>query len=159
MPHRRTHTHPCAGSLHGATCRKGPAALRKATDRLHRADPCPVFLGPPAEAAFQQHLRELGWVEGQNLTIEWRWAEGRLDRFATLVEEMVRLPVEVLVAPSQVTAHMAQQATTTISIVMVSTGSIGDTASSLAGTSRGLRASRQSCGRNGWNCSRRWSPG
>jgi putative tryptophan/tyrosine transport system substrate-binding protein len=79
--------------------------------------------GPPASArpfvvAFQQHLRELGWVEGQNLTIEWRWAEGSLDRFATLVEEMVRLPVEVLVVPNQTTAEVAQQATTTIPIVI-----------------------------------------
>ena len=93
--------------------------------------------GPPASArpfvvAFQQHLRALGWVEGQNLTIEWRWAEGSLDRFATLVEEVVRLPVEVLVVPSQVTGQVAQQATATIPIVMVSAGSIGNTAPSLA---------------------------
>src|SRR5262245_1120049 len=87
---------------------------------------------PPVEAAFQQHPRELGWVEGQNLTIEWRWAEGSLDRFATLVEEMVRLPVEVLVVPSQVTAQVAQKATTTIPIVIVSAGSLGNTAPSLA---------------------------
>ena len=45
-------------------------------------------------------LRERGWVEGHNLTIEWRWAEGRLERFATLVAELVRLPVEVLVVPN-----------------------------------------------------------
>jgi putative ABC transport system substrate-binding protein len=87
---------------------------------------------PPVETAFRQHLRQLGWVEGQNLTIEWRWAEGSLDRFATLVEEMVRLPVEVLVVPSQVTGQVAQQATATIPIVMVSAGSIGNTAPSLA---------------------------
>ena len=67
----------------------------------------PASALPPVVAAFQQHLRELGWVEGQNLTIEWRWAEGSLDRFATLVEEMVRLPVEVLVVPNQTTALVA----------------------------------------------------
>jgi ABC-type uncharacterized transport system substrate-binding protein len=93
--------------------------------------------GPPASArpsvvAFQQHLRTLGWVEGQNLTIEWRWAEGSLDRFAALVEEVVRLPVEVLVVPSQVTGQVAQKATTTIPIVMVLAGSIGNTAPSRA---------------------------
>jgi putative tryptophan/tyrosine transport system substrate-binding protein len=93
--------------------------------------------GPPASArpsvvAFQQRLRELGWVEGQNLTIEWRWAEGSLDRFATLVEEMVRLPVEVLVVPNQTTAGVAQKATTTIPIVMVAGGDIRPTISSLA---------------------------
>jgi putative tryptophan/tyrosine transport system substrate-binding protein len=93
--------------------------------------------GPPASArpsvvAFQQHLRTLGWVEGQNLTIEWRWAEGSLDRFATLVEEIVRLPVEVLVVPTLITAELAQKATTTIPIVIVGAGSLGNTAPSLA---------------------------
>jgi ABC-type uncharacterized transport system substrate-binding protein len=78
--------------------------------------------------AFQQHLRELGWVEGQNLTIEWRWAEGSLDRFATLVEEMVRLPVEVMVVPTLVTAELAQKATTTIPIVIMGAGSFTSTA-------------------------------
>jgi putative tryptophan/tyrosine transport system substrate-binding protein len=87
---------------------------------------------PPEVAAFQQHLRQLGWVEGQNLTIEWRWAEGRLDHFATLVEEMVRLPVEVLVVPSQVTAQVAQKATTTIPIIMVGGGSTAQRVPSLA---------------------------
>src|SRR5262245_66097214 len=95
-----------------------------------RATPARIaFLGlpsaPPASAlspevaAFQQHLRELGWVEGHNLTIEWRWAEGSLDRFATLVEEMVRLPVQVMVVPTLVTAELAQKATTTIPIVIM----------------------------------------
>jgi putative tryptophan/tyrosine transport system substrate-binding protein len=95
--------------------------------------PAPSSLArPPVEAAFQQHLRELGWAEGRNLTIEWRWAEGSLDRFATLVEEMVRLPVEVLVVPTQITAELAQKATATIPIVIVNAGSLGNTAPSLA---------------------------
>ena len=75
-------------------------------------------------AAFQQRLRELGWVEGQNLTIEWRWAEGSLERFATLVDEIVRLPVDVMVVPNQATARMAQQATTTIPILIMGGGSL-----------------------------------
>jgi putative ABC transport system substrate-binding protein len=91
----------------------------------------PASALPPVVAAFQQRLGELGWVEGHNLTIEWRWAEGSLDRFATLVEEMVRLPVAVLVVPTQITAEMAQKVTTTIPIVIVSAGS-GNTAPSLA---------------------------
>jgi putative ABC transport system substrate-binding protein len=92
----------------------------------------PASALPPVVAAFQQHLRELGWVEGQNLTIEWRWAEGSLDRFGTLVEEMVRLPVEVLVVPNQTTALVAQRATTTIPIVMVGGGAIAQTVPRLA---------------------------
>jgi putative tryptophan/tyrosine transport system substrate-binding protein len=92
----------------------------------------PASALPSYLAGFQAGLRELGWVEGQNLTIEWRWAEGSLERFATLVEEMVRLPVEVMVVPNQTTAGVAQKATTTIPIVMVAGGDIRPTISSLA---------------------------
>jgi putative tryptophan/tyrosine transport system substrate-binding protein len=93
--------------------------------------------GPPASArsfvvAFQQHLRELGWVEGQNLTIEWRWAEGSLERFATLVEEMVRLPVDVMIVPNGTTAGVAQKATTTIPIIIVAGGALAQTVPNLA---------------------------
>jgi putative ABC transport system substrate-binding protein len=101
-----------------------------------------AFLGlssaPPASAlplvvaAFQQGLRELGWVEGQNLAIEWRWAEGSPERFATLVDEMVRLPVEVLVVPNQTTARVAQKATTTIPIIIVTGGALAQTVPNLA---------------------------
>jgi ABC-type uncharacterized transport system substrate-binding protein len=81
---------------------------------------------------FQQGPRELGWVDGQNLTIEWRWAEGSLERFATLVEELVRLPVDVMVVPNQVTAGVAQQATTTIPIIIMAGGSFAQRVPSLA---------------------------
>jgi len=87
---------------------------------------------PPVEAAFQQHLRTLGWVEGQNFTVEWRWAEGSLDRFATLVEEMVRLPVEVLVVPNATTAGIAQRVTPTLPIVVMGAGSFAPEVGSLA---------------------------
>jgi putative tryptophan/tyrosine transport system substrate-binding protein len=92
----------------------------------------PASALPPVVVAFQQHLRELGWVEGQNLTIEWRWAEGSLERFATLVEEMVRLPVEVMVVPNIITAEVAQQATTAIPIVVVGGGSLAQNVPNLA---------------------------
>jgi putative tryptophan/tyrosine transport system substrate-binding protein len=83
-------------------------------------------------AAFHQRLGKLGWVEGQHLTIEWRWAAGSLERFATLVEEMVRLPVEVMVVPNQTTAGVAQQATTTIPIVIMAGGDLAQSVPSLA---------------------------
>jgi putative tryptophan/tyrosine transport system substrate-binding protein len=92
----------------------------------------PAAAVPPAVTAFQQGLRELGWVEGHNLTIEWRWTEGSLDRFATLVEEMVRLPVEVLVVPNIITAEVAQQATTTIPIIIGGGGSLAQHVPNLA---------------------------
>jgi putative ABC transport system substrate-binding protein len=92
----------------------------------------PASALPPVVAAFQQRLRELEWVEGQNLTIEWRWAEGSLERFATLVDEMVRLQVDVMVVPNQITAQVAQKATTTIPIIIVAGGSLAQNVPSLA---------------------------
>jgi putative ABC transport system substrate-binding protein len=86
----------------------------------------------PVVAGFRQGLRELGWVEGQNLTIESRWAEGSLERFATLVDEVVRLPVEVMVVPNQTTARVAQQATTTMPIIIVGGGALAQGVPSLA---------------------------
>src|ERR1700755_2994441 len=62
------------------------------------------FLGPLSAsamskwtAAFVQRLRELGWVEGRTVAIEYRWAEGRSDRFAEVAAELVRLKVDVIV--------------------------------------------------------------
>jgi putative ABC transport system substrate-binding protein len=92
----------------------------------------PASALPPVVAAFYQGLRELGWVEGENLTIEWRWAEGSLERFATLVDEVVRLPVEVMVVPNATTAEIAQRVTTTMSIVVMGGGSLAQNVGNLA---------------------------
>src|SRR5947209_7177945 len=51
----------------------------------------------PWTAAFVQRLRELGWIEGHNLAIEYRWAEGRSERFAEIADELVRMKVDVIV--------------------------------------------------------------
>src|SRR4029450_13229729 len=48
-------------------------------------------------AAFVQRLRELGWIEGRTITIEYRWAEGREERFPELAAELVRLKVDIIV--------------------------------------------------------------
>ena len=66
----------------------------------------------PFTEAFRQALHTRGWVEGHTITIEWRWAEGSGARFATLVAELVQLPVEVLVVPNATTAGIARRATT-----------------------------------------------
>ena len=76
---------------------------------------------------FRRALHARGWVEGHTITIEWRWAEGSNARFATLVAEVVQLPVEVLVVPNTTTARIARQATTTIPIVVVSGGGLLET--------------------------------
>ena len=69
--------------------------------------------------AFIQGLRELGYVEGQNITIEWRVSEGRYERLPDLAAELVRLKVDVIVVPADQNALAAQQATRTIPIVMI----------------------------------------
>jgi putative tryptophan/tyrosine transport system substrate-binding protein len=67
--------------------------------------------------AFRLRLRELGYVEGQSLALEYRFAEGRYDRLADLAASLVRLPVDVLVAGSPSMIRAATQATTTIPVV------------------------------------------
>jgi putative ABC transport system substrate-binding protein len=68
-------------------------------------------------AAFRQGLRELGYVEGQNLVIEDRWAEGQVERFPALVAELLQLKVQVLVVSSSGGARAAKQASATVPIV------------------------------------------
>ena len=69
--------------------------------------------------AFRQGLRDLGYVEGQNITIEYRHADNQRDRLPALAAELVRLPVDILVIPGENAARVAQQATRTIPIVLV----------------------------------------
>jgi putative tryptophan/tyrosine transport system substrate-binding protein len=68
--------------------------------------------------AFRQGLRELGYVEGQNVIIEFRSAEGQMGRLPDLATELVRLPVDVIMTATSPTIRAAQQATRTIPIVM-----------------------------------------
>jgi len=69
--------------------------------------------------AFRLGLRDLGWVEGKNLSIEYRYAEGRRDRLPDLAADLVRLKVDVIVASVTTDALAAQKATRAIPIVMV----------------------------------------
>jgi putative ABC transport system substrate-binding protein len=69
--------------------------------------------------AFKRGLRELGYVEGQNILIEERWAEGQNERFPTLLAELIRLKVDLVVQASTSGALAAKAATTTIPIVFV----------------------------------------
>jgi putative ABC transport system substrate-binding protein len=75
---------------------------------------------PHALEAFRQGLRDLGWVEGKNIVIEYRWAEGRFDRLPSLMEELVRLKVDLIVAPTSIYTGAAKRATSTIPIVFMS---------------------------------------
>lgn len=79
--------------------------------------------GPsPLVDAFRQGLRELGYVEGEGTVIEFRYAEGREERFPELAAELVRLPVDVIVATGGPPALAAQRVTDTIPIVMPTSG-------------------------------------
>jgi putative ABC transport system substrate-binding protein len=69
--------------------------------------------------AFRQGLRELGWVEGQNIVIDYRYAEGRLDRLPDLAAELVRLKVDIIVSFGTQGVTAARNATETIPIVMI----------------------------------------
>jgi putative ABC transport system substrate-binding protein len=80
----------------------------------------PGWPGPIAHAlaVFRQHLAEAGYVEAQNLIIDYRWAEGRSDRLPELAADLVRRQVEVIVCGATVPAALAAKAaTSTISIV------------------------------------------
>jgi putative ABC transport system substrate-binding protein len=79
-------------------------------------------LGQARAKAFQQELERLGRAVGRNLAIEYRWAEGRTERFADFAAEFVRLNVDVIVAEATPATLAAKQATSVIPIVFVSTG-------------------------------------
>ena len=72
--------------------------------------------------SFRQGLRELGYIEGKNLIIEYRYADGRPERLPALAEELVRLKVDIIVTDTAAPARAARKATSTIPIVMVSAG-------------------------------------
>ena len=81
------------------------------------------YLGPgggPGLSAviLGQGLRDLGWIDGKNVRIEYRWADNKPERLAPLAEELVRLNVELIVASSTPAVQAARNATTTIPIVM-----------------------------------------
>ena len=69
--------------------------------------------------AFLRRLRELGWVEGENLVIEYRWAEGKIERLPELAADLVQRKVDVIVAPAGSAALAAKNATSSIPIVMI----------------------------------------
>ncbi len=78
--------------------------------------------GPHLIEAFRQGLRDLGYVEGRNLVIEYRNAEGKPERYPALAAELVALKVDIIVTSSQISALAAKQATKTIPIVFANAG-------------------------------------
>jgi putative tryptophan/tyrosine transport system substrate-binding protein len=114
----------------------GGAAAWPLPARAQQAGKLPTigFLGsttPAAQsqltAAFVQRLRELGWIEGQTVTIEYRWAEGRSERFAEFAAEFVRLKVDVILTHNTPPVLAAKQATSVIPIVFATAADPVDT--------------------------------
>jgi putative ABC transport system substrate-binding protein len=79
----------------------------------------PRLANPGPLEAFRKGLRDLGWIEGQNIIIEYRFAEGQFDRLPSLADELVRLKVDVIAASPGPAALAAKNATGTIPIVMM----------------------------------------
>jgi len=79
-------------------------------------------LSAPSRDAFRQGLRELGWVEGQNVSIEYRWAGGNLDRLPALASELVRASVDVILVAGGAGVRAALEASRTVPIVSAITG-------------------------------------
>ena len=101
-----------------------PLAARAQQPKL----PTIGFLGatPSTEsqrvAAFVQRLRELAWIDGRNLAIEYRWAEGRDERYTEIIAEFIRIKVDVIVTVGTSPTLVAKRATTTIPIVFAAAG-------------------------------------
>jgi putative ABC transport system substrate-binding protein len=111
--------------LGGAAAAWPGAARAQQTNKVWRVgmlDTTAATLNAPNVDAFRLGLRQLGYVEGQNLIIEYRSGEGRIERFPELAAEMVRLKVDVIVTRGTPAALAAKNATATIPIVMAAIG-------------------------------------
>jgi ABC-type uncharacterized transport system substrate-binding protein len=108
--------------LGGAAATWPLAALAQQVEKVHRIgflwDSPIVF--PEATDAFRQGLRDLGYIEGRNLVIEYRWAEGKPARMREMAEDLVRLKVDIIVAPSSIYTGAARRTTSSIPIVFFS---------------------------------------
>jgi putative ABC transport system substrate-binding protein len=118
-------------TLLGGAAVTWPVAAEAQAPKVHRvalvfaSSPVATMAGPePANAAaraFLHGLRALGYVEGQNLVLERRSAEGRFERYGDIVAELVRLKVDVIVIVTTEAAQQAKAVTTTVPIVVVAT--------------------------------------
>ncbi len=110
--------------------------------------------------AFRQGLRELGYVEGRNLMVEWRFADGDTGRLPALAADLVRSNVDIIVAGFMSEILAARQATTVIPIVMVASvdpvpnGLVASLARP-GGNMTGMTISHLSSAGNWWSCSNR----
>jgi putative tryptophan/tyrosine transport system substrate-binding protein len=110
------------GALLLAVCSSAKAQQSPKVPRIGFLSPFSSSDSALWDQAFRQGLRDLGWVEGKNVSIEYRYAEGRNDRLPDLVADLVRLKVNIIVASVATDALAAKNATKTIPIVVASAG-------------------------------------
>ncbi len=106
-----------AGALGSRLARAADPAQRVV--RLGLVSPDSPSTAPPSFSAFWERLRELGWIEGQNLIVEQRWAEGHMERLPALMAEVIERNVDVIFTGSTPGAIAAKNATSTIPIVVM----------------------------------------
>jgi ABC-type uncharacterized transport system substrate-binding protein len=106
------------GAVLLALCTFVEAQQAKKVPRIGFLSGVSLSTNPTRPEAFRQGLRELGYIEGNNIIIDWRYAEGKLDRLSELAAELVNLKVDVIVTAAPPPTRAAKQATVTIPIVM-----------------------------------------
>jgi putative tryptophan/tyrosine transport system substrate-binding protein len=116
-------TVPTLGAMLLALCSSAQAQQQKQVPRIGYLVTGSASAHSARREAFQKGLRDLGYVEGQNIVIEYRYAEGKIERLPDLAAELVRLKLEVIVASPTESIRAAMNATKTIPIVM---GTAGD---------------------------------
>jgi putative tryptophan/tyrosine transport system substrate-binding protein len=112
-------------TLIGGSAVSWPLTARAQTAKLPTIGlwgPTTPSIGSQRVAAFVHRLRELGWIEGRTVKIEYRWAEGRNERAAEIAAEFVRLKVDVIVTQGTPSVIAAKQATSVIPIVFAAVG-------------------------------------
>ncbi len=112
------------GTLAGSLLAAPLAAEAEQAGKVYRIGYLGNQPSGPIMDAFLRGLRERGYVEGRNITIEYRWSQGNNDRFPALAAELASLKVEVIVAGGPVATRAAKQATTTVPIVAVASGDL-----------------------------------
>ena len=146
----------------GGVAARGARAAGRA-DAAHRRAHALAADDPEGQArlaAFLQGLQQLGWTDGRNVRIEYRWGAGDADRIRKYAAELVALAPDVILATGGATVAPLLQATRTVPIVFadvadpVGAGFV-DSLARPGGNATGLSCSNTASARNGWNCSSR----
>ena len=107
------------GTLAGGLLAAPLAAEAQQAGKIWRVGVLITSTSPQMDDAFRKGLRDLGWIEGQNIALEYRYSEGRPERLLDMAADLVRFNVDVIVAPAAPEAEAAQRTTKTIPIVFM----------------------------------------